>query len=178
MSAAEAKIEARVRRAYETGRLRSAAIAALPLAPLVAIASSCCADPMQVVGCGLALVATVIGLRWRGERFAVGVTPGILAGLGPLAVPVAGRIGLPLCGLSGCDLTPSICALGGLAGGILLGFLAPPPGAGRMTPFVVACLVAALTGAVGCLIYGLIGFAVMAGGLMMGAVPLLAARRI
>jgi len=177
MSLSEAAVATRARRAYEAGRLRAATFAALPLLPLVALASSCCAAPAQVIATGGALVAAVIALRWRGEQFGAGVTPGLLAGLVPLSVPVAGRIGLPLCGLAGCDLSPAICAFGGLAGGVLLGFLAPPPRAGRLTPFVVACLVAGMTGAVGCLIYGLIGPVVMAGGLLVGALPLVAVRR-
>ena len=44
-------------------------------------------------------------------------------------------------------------------------------------PFVVACIVAALAGAVGCLTYGLFGLAVMVVGLGAGSLPLLAARR-
>jgi hypothetical protein len=177
MSIPDPGLEARLRRAYESGRLRAATLAALPLLPLIALACSCCASPAQVVLIGAALVGTVVALRWRGEQFGAGVTPGIFAGLGPLVVPVAGRLGAPMCGVAGCDVTPSICALGGLLGGVLLGFLAPPPGAGRTVPFVVACLVAALTGAVGCLMYGLVGLAVMAGGLLLGAVPLVAVRR-
>jgi hypothetical protein len=72
---------------------------------------------------------------------------------------------------------PIVCALGGLAGGILLGLMAPAPGAGRRVSFVVACAVAALTGAVGCLLYGLVGLVVMVAGLAVGATPLVAARR-
>lgn len=177
MSAPEVRREARLRRAYEIGRLSTAMVATLPIVPVLAVAPLCCRDPRQVIACGVALLAVVIGLRWRGQQYAVGVSPGLLAGLGPLFVPVAGRVGLPLCGVSGCGLTPAVCALGGLAGGIMLGLLAPRLETGRSVPFVVACVVAALTGAVGCLMYGLIGLVVMAGGLLIGALPLLAVRR-
>jgi hypothetical protein len=173
----DAMFERRLLRAYEAGRFARAAVGTLPLLALVALASSGCAARGSVYVCGAALVAAVVGLRWRGEQFGVGVRPGLVAGLGPLLLPAAGRLGLPLCGVAGCDLMPAVCAIGGLAGGIALGLVAPSPGAGRTTPFVVACLVAALTGAVGCLMYGLVGLAVMAGGLAMGALPILATRR-
>ncbi len=177
MNIPDATFERRLVRAYEAGRFARAAVGALPLLPLVALATLGCAARGSVYACGAALIAAVVGLRWRGEGFGVGVRPGLLAGLGPLLLPAAGRVGLPICGVAGCDLMPAVCAVGGLLGGVALGLVAPPPGAGRTIPFVGTCLVAALTGAVGCLMYGLIGLAVMAGGLAMGALPILAARR-
>jgi hypothetical protein len=177
MNAPEVRLEARVRRAYERGRLRSAALRALPIVPLVALATVGCAAPREVAMCGAALLAAVIGLLWRGQEFGAGVGPGLAAGLLPLLLPVASRLAGHPCTAASCYVMPVVCALGGLAGGVLLGVLAPAPRAGRRVTFVVACAVAALTGAVGCLLYGLVGLVVMGAGLAVGATPLVAARR-
>jgi hypothetical protein len=178
MGTAESRLEARGRRAYEIGRLRAASAHALPLVPLVALATIGCAAPHQVLVCGAGLLVAVTMLLWRGQEFGSGVAPGIAAGLLPLILPVLARAGGHPCTPAGCLLLPAVCALGGLAGGVLLGVLAPRPRIGRVVPFVVACSVAALTGAVGCLLYGLIGIAVMAAGLAVGALPLVAVRRV
>ena len=177
MSAPELRLETRVRRAYERGRLWSATLRALSIVPLVVLATSCCAARREVVVCGAVLLVAVTALRWRGQEFAAGVGPGLGAGLLPLLLPVAGRLAGHPCTAASCSVMPVVCALGGLAGGILLGVLAPPPRAGSRVPFVVACAVAALTGAVGCLLYGLVGLVVMGAGLTVGATPLLATRR-
>jgi len=63
-----------------------------------------------------------------------------------------------------------------VAGGIALGVIAPRPGEARGIPLVAASLIAGLAGSVGCLLYGLIGVAGMALGLLAGAAPVLAAR--
>lgn len=178
MSTPEARLEARARRAYERGRLRSAALrGALPLVPLVALATVGCADQREVLLCGAALLVAVTLLLWRGQEYAAGVGPGVAAGLLPLLLPVATRITGHPCATDSCYLLPVVCALGGLAGGVLLGVMAPAPRAGHRVAFIVACAVAALTGAIGCLLYGLVGLVVMAAGLAVGATPLLAARR-
>jgi len=177
MSTLEARLEARARRAYERGRLRSAVVRALPLVPLVAVATVGCAAPREIILCGIVLLVAVTGLLWRGQDFAAGVGPGVAAGLLPLLLPVITRLTGHFCTTQSCYVLPVVCALGGLVGGVLLGVMAPAPRAGRRTAFVVACVVAALTGAVGCLLYGLVGLVVMGAGLAVGATPLLAARR-
>jgi hypothetical protein len=177
MSTPEARLAARARRAYERGRLRSAALRALPLVPLVGLATAGCAAPQEVLLCGAVLLAAVTGLLWRGEEYGAGVGPGVAAGLLPLLLPVATRLTGHPCSAAACYVLPVVCALGGLAGGILLGLVAPSPRAGRRVAFVAACAVAALTGAVGCLMYGLVGLVVMGAGLVVGVTPLVATRR-
>jgi hypothetical protein len=177
MSTLEARLEARARRAYERGRLWSAVVRALPLVPLVALATVGCSDQRGVFLCGAALLGAVTGLLWRGQEFSAGVGPGVAAGLLPPLLPVVTRVTGHLCATGSRYLLPVVCALGGLAGGVLLGVLAPAQRAGRRVAFVVACVVAALTGAIGCLLYGLVGLVVMGAGLAVGATPLQAARR-
>jgi hypothetical protein len=177
MSTPEARLEARARGAYERGRLRAAALRAVPLVPLIALATVGCGEPRDVALCGAALLVVVAGLLWRGEEFGAGVGPGVAGGLVPLLLPVATRLTGHACTVGSCSIVPVICALGGLAGGILLGVAAPAPRAGHRVTFVVACAVAALTGAVGCLLYGLVGLVVMGAGLAAGLTPVFAVRR-
>ena len=158
--------------------MASATLRALLLVPLLGLALTGCSEPREVFLSGGLLLLAVAFCLWRGQEYGTGVGPGIGAGLLPLLLPVATRvIGHPCTG-AGCSVLPIACAFGGLAGGVLLGLVAPRPGPGRRTSFVVACDVAALTGAVGCLLYGFIGLLVMSAGLAAGAVPLLAARWI
>jgi len=177
MSTPETLLEARTRRAYERGRLRSAVARALPLVPLVALATVGCSAPNETILCGVVLLVVVTGLLWRGQDYAAGVAPGVAAGLLPLLLPVVTRVSGHLCTAQSCYLLPLGCAMGGMAGGVMLGMMAPRPRAGHRVAFVVACVIAALTGAVGCLLYGLVGLGVMGAGLAVGATPLLAARR-
>ena len=177
MNTLDAGLVRRARRSYELGRFAAATRRALPLALPISLALAGCGAPREVLACGGALLAAVTLFLWHGQEYEAGVRPGVAAGLAPLLLPVVARFAGHPCPAGGCLLLPAVCALGGLAGGVLLGLLAPRPRAGRVVPFVVACSVAGLTGAVGCLLYGLVGLAVMGAGLAAGAVPLVAARR-
>jgi|SRR5262245_18907392 len=178
MNAPDAIFERRARRAYEIGRLGSGARRAAPLLFPIALALRGCSAPQVVLVCGGALLVAVTLFLWRGQDWKAGVGPGIAAGLAPLLLPVFARGTGHLCGPGTCLLLPAVCAFGGLLGGALLGVLAPRPRAGRSVPFIVACTIAALTGAVGCLLYGLAGLLIMGAGLAAGMTPLFVARRI
>jgi hypothetical protein len=179
MSAPDPSIERRLRAAYERGRLAAALRRGLLLAPVVGVALWGCAAAHDVLTTGVVLIVAVTALLWRGQEYGEGVGPGVAAGLVPLLVPVAIQSGGHAhCSSTACYILPAACALGGLIGGVLLGAVAPVPRPGRRVAFVVACSVAALMGAVGCLLYGLVGLVVMGAGLAAGATPLLAARRI
>jgi len=171
-----ATLKTRARRAYEAGRLGAALRRSLWLAPVVALAGLCCADPAGTIVCGVGLIAAVTFCLWRGESFRRGIRPGLLAGFIPMLVPLVAQAGGHLCGADRCLLFPTLCILGGLAGGVALGLLAPRPREAHGVPLFVASLIAGLAGATGCLLYGLIGLGGMAVGLLAGAVPVLATR--
>jgi hypothetical protein len=177
MDAPESRLEARARRAYETGRLGWAARRGVLLAPLVGVSFLCCGRPVPTLACGVLLVLVVVFCLWRGQEHGRGVAPGLLAGGIPLALPILTRASGHLCAAGGCLLFPSMCAIGGLLGGVALGLLAPRPRDGQAIPFVTACVVAGLAGALGCLLYGLVGLGVMIAGLLAGAAPALVLRR-
>jgi len=177
MNSLEARLEARARRAYETGRFHHAVQRAAPLVPLLALALLGCAPSHEVLACAGALLVVVTLLLWRGQEWGVGVGPGIVAGLLPLLFPSLVEAGGHLCISGGCLLLPVVCAAGGLLGGLLLGVLAPRPRPDGMVPFIVACSVASLMGAVGCLLYGLVGLVIMAAGMAAGTLSLVVFRR-
>ena len=177
MSVLEARLEARSRRSYEMGRLTHAGIRVLPLVPLMALALLGCSPSHEVIACAGSLLVVVTLLLWRGQEWEMGVGPGIAAGLVPLLFPICVQAVGHLCLPGSCLLLPTVCAAGGLLGGFLLGVVAPRPRIGRMIPFIVACVVACLMGAVGCLLYGLVGLAVMAAGMVTGTAGLVVLRR-
>jgi len=165
------------RRAYEGGRLASAGGRALLLAPLPALALGCGCQPRTTLVAGALFLAAAAFCFWRGGDYRRGAVPGIAAGIVPLLAPSVCQAACT----HGCRpemmaLMPLACGAGGLAGGLLLAFLAPRPTEG-VRPFMVACVLAMLGGAVGCLAYGAAGLAILVAGLSIGALPRLAARR-
>ena len=173
----ETGLKERARRSYEWGRLAGATRRSVLLLPVVWTASLCCSNPGGTLAGGAGLFVLVTFCLWRGQDFRRGVRPGLVAGFVPLLLPILVQSIGHLCVPGRCLLFPAVCGLGGLAGGVALGILAPHPRDGRGIPFVTACLIAGLAGSVGCLLYGLFGLGVMALGLLLGAGPILAARR-
>lgn len=173
----ETGLKERARRSYERGRLAGAARRSVLLLPLLGVASLCCPSPGGIFAGGAGLFVVVTFCLWRGQEFRRGVRPGLVAGFLPLLLPILVQAIGHACAPGRCALFPTVCGLGGLAGGVALGLLAPHPREGRGIPFVTACLIAGLAGSVGCVLYGVFGLAVMVLGLLLGAGPILAARR-
>jgi len=173
----ETGLRERARRSYECGRLAGASRRSVLLLPVLGAASLCCPSPGAILAGGAGLFAVVTFCLWRGQEFRRGVRPGLVAGFAPLVLPVVVQSVGHLCAPGRCLLFPSVCGLAGLAGGIALGVMAPHPREARGIPFVTACLIAGLAGSVGCVLYGLFGLGVMVLGLLLGAGPILAARR-
>ena len=178
MATPDAVLLERARRAYEAGRLRSAAIRALALIPLPALALGSGCQPRTVAIAGTLFLAAVGACFWRGGDWRRGALPGIAAGVVPLLTPTMLHACSQACRVGACGIMTLACAAGGLLGGLLLAWLAPSPRTRGAVPFVVACVVAGLAGAVGCLAYGAVGLAVMAAGLAVGSLPVLALRRV
>ena len=169
------RLESRCRRAYEVGRLRLALRGAL-LVPLLAAAALALGGEPATVGAvapGLALLA--VGLLWVGGVLARGVRPGLLAGLGPLALPL-----LTMRTMDGY-CTPGVCQTlclwacvggGGIAGGLLL-WATGKSGPNRLTSLGIGLGLAGFTGAMGCAPFGWFGLTGMAAGLALGMAPAL-----
>jgi len=169
------RLEARCRRAYEAGRLRQALLGAL-LVPVLALAALALGAERTTVGTvvpGLSIL--VVGLLWVGGVVARGVRPGLLAGLGPLA--------LPLLTMQVADgyCTPGLCQAlclwscagsGGVAAGLVLWATARLR-ARRLPAVAIGIGLAGFTGAMGCAPFGWLGLAGMTAGLAVGMAPAL-----
>lgn len=174
MAVPEAALSARARRAYEMGRLRSALPSLALAVPMVGLSIVLCDRPTASAGCGLALAAVLLAAAWRGQPFARGARAGLVAGLGPLLLPMATCF--HLCAGGVCLLAPTACVVAALAGGAALGLYARhrlPGGPDAGGYLSAAMAVAALVGSLGCVIAGVSGIVGMVAGLAIGTVPVL-----
>jgi hypothetical protein len=174
MAVPEAVLAARARRAYEMGRLRTALPAIAFAVPMIGLSVVLCDRPLASAGGGIALVAVLLAAAWRGQPFARGARAGLIAGLGPLLLPMATCF--HLCAGGVCLLAPTACVLAGLAGGAALGLHARhrvPTGPDAGGYLLAALTIAALVGSLGCVIAGTSGVVGMVVGLALGTVPVL-----
>jgi hypothetical protein len=143
--------------AYEASRLRFAIQVALPVA-LLPVTSFALGTPRPfALGLGLALMAAVGLLEWRGGGLARGGLTGLKAGLVPLLFAHAASAFGHVCTPQGCTtLCVPACATGGVLAGFAVEWLArrsPRPDLTR----AVGLGVAFLTGALGCSCVGASG---------------------
>ena len=163
-------LRARARRAYERGRLRRALPVAVAIPPVASLAFVQGVEPLPSVLCAIALAIAVAVLLYRGQDWGRGARAGLAAGMAPFAFPILVEAsGSPAL----CELLPWFCAAGGVCAGLVLASrrraLVKKPSA----YWIAAALVAALAGAVGCLIAGVAGLLGLAAGLAVGAAPAL-----
>src|SRR5262249_28042756 len=76
--------------AYERGRLLHAVRTALPAVPMVLVSFGGFGRPSASIAIGAVLFAMATFVAWRGGPAARAVTPGLLAGVAPLVVPLVG----------------------------------------------------------------------------------------
>jgi len=135
-------------RAYELGRWRVAARAALVVPLLVLTVAWETGHTSSVLVLGGGLTAVAVGLRWWHRRRSEGVSVGLLAGLIPLATTIAVcRVGL------GCSvpLSLGLCTVAGLVAGVIVArYAGARVESGRIGRWLTAVTVAGLTGSLGC----------------------------
>jgi hypothetical protein len=163
------------RRAYERGRLQGAAGRGAGACLLALPGFLACGRTPAAAACLAGFVLAVTLGRWRGEGYEEGVRAGIVAGILPCLIPSALRL------VDGdlCDLLlshgPWLCALGGIAAGLVLGWRSRPS---IGSPFWASAIVTlALAAALGCIPAGALGFAGLLAGVVAGGLPALALRR-
>lgn len=174
MAASEAVLLGRARRAYEVGRLRASLPTVAVVVPMVALSFVLCERYTATTCGGIALAAVLAAALWRGRHFARGARAGLVAGLGPLLLPLATCF--HLCAGGVCLLAPAVCVLAGLMGGAALGLHARhrvPTGPDAGGYLLAALTVAGLVGSLGCVIAGASGVAGMVVGLALGTAPVL-----
>jgi hypothetical protein len=168
-----ADLAAQARRAYEAGRLRWAAQIGWVVLALVAVSFVAVGASPVSAATGLALLATTVALRWRGQTYGAAVRSGLLAGLIPFTLLVTFKCSAGLyCALGGCmSHCVRFCGFGGLAAGVLLATRAREHADEMMKFLLVASAVAALTGLLGCFVGGMTGVLWMVIGELAATLP-------
>jgi hypothetical protein len=176
MTAAD-EFRQRARRAYEWGRLRHAAVKAWPALLLTAVSWWLCHEPglSTVIGAGLFALAT--GLVWYGRIAAQAASAGLKAGMAAFAVPVAA---FHWCSAPDCTTLTAMLIINGGCGlgvGLLLSFESTRLLTHRNVFLLFASVVAALSGMLGCVLFGPMGLAGMAAGVLLSTAPVAIYRR-
>lgn len=171
-------LHARVKRAYERGRLRWSATAGAIVLPMIALSLHAGAKPTWAIVTGTVLLVLAVGFRWYGRTWGRAVLPGLLAGSAPLLLPLLLRTGGHCCFGGACV---SVCLLGCIGGGVLAGAAIGVASVGeqdRVGFLGAATLLAALTGTLGCAVVGLSGMAGMIVAVLATSMPIAAAFRV
>ena len=162
-------LRARALRAYEAGRLRSAARIALLLVPLCALCLMESRSRQSCACAALLLIGWAVWLRWRDRQGLESVSSGLQAGSLPLlAGLVFDQLGLR-CSL---ESSSSFCALFALLIGAAAAAyvsLREQSWPGRWQGWLAASAIATLAASLGCLRLGVLGLASMGGGIALGA---------
>lgn len=150
------RIERRLRRRYEWGRLRQALLGFAPMLAIVVVAVLVAREPSMTLALGLSAFSVGVVLLWYGRDLRRAVLPGVAAGLVPLT--------LALCAnhWHHCDdhACMSFCVPACAAGGLLAGLGVAAMGRQGRTGaayWLPASGLALLTGAMGCSCVGYAG---------------------
>ena len=167
MSVDEAALAARVLHAYERGRLCWALRRSMAAVALTALAFFGCPAPGRSALCAALLGLALASCLWRGGSWARGARLGFLAGLAPCLLPAAARAAHACCERL-CPTVPTVCLAGGIAAGLLLGWLGLQVQGDRRF-WLAAASTTLLAGAIGCLPAGIVGVGGMTLGVLAGA---------
>jgi hypothetical protein len=167
----------RARRAYEWGRLWRASVKAWPALLLTAISCWLCHEVGLPVAIGAPLFALVTGLVWYGRIAAQAASAGMKAGVVAFAVPVAAfhSYFAPYCStLTGMLIINGGCGLGV---GLLLSIESTRLQIQRNVFLLAAGVVAVMCGMLGCVLFGPMGLAGIAVGVLLATAPVAIYRR-
>lgn len=163
-------LEQRARRRYELGRLRRAALGALPLLPILLVALYLTQRPTSTLCFGLGALGLTLAMLWYGRSPQRAVLPGVAAGVVPLALSLCANQ-IHHCGANGCSsFCAPACTLGGALAGLAVMSVARRRGLG-LGFLLGASGVALLTGAMGCTCVGYSGVLGLGVGYGLGLLP-------
>jgi hypothetical protein len=167
----------RAGQAYEWGRFRHAAAKAWPALPLTAVSSWLCHEPGLSVAIGVGLFTLLTGLVWYGRIATHAARAGLKAGMVAFAVPVVAfhAYPAPCCPLSVLVIINGACGIGV---GVLLSIESTRLQAHYNVFLLFASVVSTLCGMLGCILFGPIGLAGMAMGVLLSTAPVAIFRRV
>jgi hypothetical protein len=164
--------ERRARRAYESARLRRAAVAFAPVLLLMTATALVGHRFGYTLAFGSALFALGVGLLWYGRSAKQAVLPGVAAGLVPLLFALCAKQAHGCVGDHCMMFCVPACLAGGVIAGIVVGSVGVRKGRGLGFWFA-ASGVTLLTGAMGCACVGVPGLIGLALGYAVTTVPAL-----
>ena len=167
----EAQLERRGRWAYELGRAAWASHVLLLVLPLLLVARLLGRPPALVFVLGGVIVVAAFALAMLHDRYARAVLAGVLAGLPAFALPVILR-SLDILRLGDTALDP--CLPASFVSGILAGAFVSARAVDekhRLSYWLAAAVMAALTGTLGCSVVGGAGVLGLLAGLAAGTAP-------
>lgn len=174
----QAALIARARRAYEWGGVRAAAPVAVFIVPMMLLAYPACGQPWATLISGLLLTVLTIGLLWRGQEYGAAVAPGLVGGVVPLVLPLIFHGGGHPCVGDFCwTTTVPLSMLGGVIAGAIVATRAAQIDRRRLAFVVCGLVVAACAGSLGCVYGGLAALLGLAGGVVVGSLPVLVLSR-
>jgi len=165
------KFRQRALRAYEWGRLRHAAVKAWPALLLTTISWWLCHEPVLSFAIGGSLFALATGFFWYGRVAARAANAGMKGGMIAFAVPVLAfhfYFAHDCCTLTTMLL---INAGWGVGVGVLLSIESSPMQIQRNVFLLFASVVASISGMLGCILFGPMGLAGMAAGVLLATAP-------
>ncbi len=167
---------ARVRRAYEVGRVRRAALGAAPLLVVLLPAALLVTRPTLACALGVAVLVFASAMLWRSRAAGQSVVPGVALGAVPLYLAMCARSCGHFCTGATCmSLCIPACAIGGFVAGGALSWMGRR--AARPWLFLgVGSGLALLTGSLGCCCVGYGGVIGLAAGLLVGSASVLGLR--
>ena len=168
-----AALAARARFAYEWGRLRRAIVRAWPIPVAALLAIRLGSTEAHVLALVVPLAGAAILFVWKGGVAGRAVAPGLAAGAAPLVLPGIAMDCAVACAASCQTWCTTSCVVAGILAGAFVGYRAARVGDGGVLFAAVAATIAATTGAMGCLVGGVLGVTGMLTGLAIGAFPVL-----
>lgn len=165
MALEASEAEARVRRAYERGRVTCALVWTAPLALLGALAVAISARPIVALALSAVLVAMAVFAFWRGRSLERAVVPGVAAGLVPFGLAHAAQGYGHVCTGSACySVCVPACAVGGVVAGLFIWRVVRRRSSAQPS-WIAAGLFASLVGSLGCSCAGNHGVAALVAGM-------------
>lgn len=173
-------LERRARAAYERGRWRRAGLEAWPVLVLGGLATWFGSRPWIAVVLTTILLGAVVVMGHRGRAWRRAIVPGLVAGSLPMVVGLSACHLPHACGGVSCmALCMPLVGLAALLGGLLVARRSLRGSTdGRLAEVIPAAVLAAITGAMGCIAIGVGGLVGLAVGIALGTVPALVASRV
>ncbi len=172
----QTSIRGRARRAYELGRLRWSLMRSLCVAPFL-LAALAPRQQLATTAASVALLfAVAVALSFYGRAAGRALFPALAAGLVPLAAPLGMCVLGHACGSARCmSLCLPACCVGGLVAGAIVAARARKEANldERRLFLGAACVLVALTGAIGCTVAGAAGVLGMMGATLLASAPAL-----